>query len=93
MRLKLRQLSLDEFNFESAEMTDSAFAAPTFSIRAAHAYVRSEDTGDPITGERVTFNADSATAAAVGTPFFYFPYVAGTMDSKGFSPPHGGDRR
>jgi hypothetical protein len=81
---KLRQLSLDEFNFENVEMTDSAFAAPTFSIRAAHAYVRAEDTGDVVTGERVTFTADNATMNALTVPFFYFPLAAGEMDSKGF---------
>jgi hypothetical protein len=81
---KLRQLSLEEFNFENMEMTDSAFAAPTYSIRAAHAYVRAEDTGDPVAGERITFTADNATINALTVPFFYFPWVAGTMDSKGF---------
>ncbi len=81
---KLRQLSQNEFNFDNVELTDSAFACPTYSIHAAHAYVREEDTGDAQTGAQVTFTSDNVVATAVGLPFFYFPVVGGTMDSKGF---------
>ncbi len=80
---KLRQLSLDEFNFDSVELTDSAFAAPTYSIRASHAYVRSEETGNAVEGARVTFEADNTTINALGIPFFYFPALSGTMNTKG----------
>jgi hypothetical protein len=81
---KLRQLSQTEFNFDGVELTDSAFANPTYSIHAAHAYVRTDETDDATTGTRVTFRSDNVTATAVGVPFFYFPVVGGTMDSKGF---------
>ena len=80
---KLRQLSQEEFTIDGLGLTNSAFATPTYSLQASHAYVRAEDTGDPLLGERVTFEADDTVVQAFGLPIFYFPVVAGSTTSKG----------
>ncbi len=80
---KVRQLSIGEFKVDGAEMSSSAFSTPTYGLYTGHAYVRTEDTGDPRLGERVTYNADNVILNAFGVPVFYFPGMGGTMTARG----------
>ena len=79
----VRQLSQGEFKADGAEMTTSAFATPTFGLGASHIYVRSEDSGDPRLGERVTYSAQDVTLNAFGFPVIYAPQTGGTMTARG----------
>jgi len=53
-------------------MSTSAFFTPTYGIGATNVYVRSEDSGNPAVGERISYKADNATVNAIGLPIFYF---------------------
>ena len=79
----IRQLSQGEFRAENVHLSTSAFATPTFGLSAAHAYVRSEDSGDPHLGEQVDYTVDDVTLDALGLPFLYLPQTAGTMTARG----------
>ncbi len=80
---KLRQLSQGEFKIEGLGLTNSAFALPTYSLEASNAYVRIEDTGDPVLGDRMTYSVDNAVVQAFGVPVFYDPGLAGDTTTKG----------
>jgi hypothetical protein len=79
----VRQLSQGEFKAENVQLTTSGFATPSYSLAAQKAYVRSEATGDPSLGERVTFGANNAFLDVFGVPIFYLPAAGGTMTSRG----------
>jgi hypothetical protein len=80
---KMRQLSQGEFDIQGLGLTNSAFATPTYSLQASHAYVREEDTGDPALGDRITYSVNDAVVQAFGLPIFYFPSISGSTTSKG----------
>ena len=52
------------------------------SINAQQVYVRAENTGDPIEGERVDFTANDVTLRAFGVPFFYLPVAGGSTSER-----------
>ena len=79
----VRQLSQGEYKAEGVELSTSAFATPTYGLSAAHAYVRSEDSGDPRIGERIAYTADNVTLNAFGVPVIYVPQTSGTMTARG----------
>ncbi len=79
----LRQKSQTEFSADGARFASSAFATPTYDLRAGHAEVQTEDTGDPRLGERVSYQARDVTLDAFGLPVFYLPVAAGTMTARG----------
>jgi len=45
---------------------------------------RATPTGDPRTGDLITYDAKNLTMQAFGLPFFYLPRAAGEMTEKGF---------
>lgn len=73
----LRQLAAGEYRAEKTELSTSAFAVPTYSIRADKIYVRqgSEDGVET----RSVFKAENTTFHAFGVPFFWLPYVGGDL--------------
>jgi hypothetical protein len=76
----VRQLSQDEFTAHHVRLSTSTFALPSYSVGASKIYVRKEDTGDPRTGNRVTFNADNATFRMFGVPVFWLPESGGSVE-------------
>jgi lipopolysaccharide assembly outer membrane protein LptD (OstA) len=80
----IRQLSQGEWRANNAEVTTSNFAAPSFSVRADKAYIRDEPTGNPLVGDRITFEGHDVQFRAFDLPFFYLPYVGGSMTEHGF---------
>ena len=78
----LRQLAKGEYAAKGVQLTSSAFAVPSYSIAADRLYVRSEPTGDPQFPERIEFEAAGATLEAFDVPFFYLPYVAGSIGDR-----------
>jgi hypothetical protein len=79
----MHQLSQGEFTAQHVELTTSSFANPSYSMAASQAYVRAENTGNPETGDRVTFTADNALFKIFGLPVFYLPVAGGTMTARG----------
>ena len=80
---KIKQLSEGEYNVEHAQLTASAFAVPSYAIRADKAYVLEEPSGDPAIGTRTYFTAHDATFNVYGMPVFYLPAVAGVFTDHG----------
>jgi len=79
----LRQLALGEYRAEKVELTTSSFRVPTYSIKADKAYVRQTETGDPSFGNRTSFRGNDVTLRAMGVPFFWLPYAAGSITDRG----------
>ncbi|MDB5297066.1 MAG: hypothetical protein JWO31_3049, partial [Phycisphaerales bacterium] len=75
----MRQLATGEYRAEGAELSTSAFAVPTYSLRAETVYIRHDPAPDDATPARTTFEAKDATFRAFGVPFFYLPAVGGTF--------------
>ena len=80
----VRQLALGEYKAEKIELSTSQFARPSFSIAADRIYVRSEDTGNPRLGNRISFNASNAFFKTFGVPLFWLPYAGGSLTERGF---------
>ena len=78
----LRQLSKGEYDAKDVQLTSSEFAVPSYSMAADRLYVRSEATGDPQFPERIEYEASSATVQAFDVPFFYFPFVSGSVGDR-----------
>jgi hypothetical protein len=78
----IRQLAKDEYLTKDVELTSSAFAVPSYAIKADRIYVHSEATGDPRFPERVNFEANNTTFRAFNIPFFYLPVVAGSVGDR-----------
>jgi len=74
----LRQLAAGEYTAEQTQLSTSAFAVPTYSIRAEKIYVR-QDPGGADQEARSTFAAENTTFRAFGVPFFWLPYVGGDL--------------
>ena len=79
----VRQLSQGEFKADDVKLTTSAFATPTYGLSAAHAYVRTESSGDPRLGERVNYSVENVQLQAFGVPVLYLPGAGGTMTARG----------
>jgi lipopolysaccharide assembly outer membrane protein LptD (OstA) len=78
----LRQLAKAEYNAEQVQLTSSAFSVPSYSIAADRLYVRQEATGDPRYPSVVKFEANDATFQAFDVPFFYLPFVSGSVGDR-----------
>jgi hypothetical protein len=78
----LRQLTKGEYTAQQVELTSSAFAVPSYSIAADRLYVRQEPTGDPRYPSVVKFEANDATFRAFDVPFFYLPFMAGSVGDR-----------
>lgn len=74
----IRQLSVGEYRADDTELSTSAFAVPTYSIRASKIYVR-QDPATETEAARSVFQARNATLRAFGVPFFYLPVVGGNV--------------
>jgi hypothetical protein len=70
-----------EYSARDVELSTSAFAVPSYSVRAKKAYVRQEDTARY--GNRTTFATKDATLRAFGVPFFYLPGAGGSLTDRG----------
>lgn len=75
----IRQLAAGEYRTEKTELSTSAFAVPTYSIKAEKIYIRQEP--GRVEGEdtRSTFEAENTTFRTFGVPFFWLPYTAGDL--------------
>ena len=72
----IRQLSLGNYEAQSAELSTSRFAAPDYSLNASRVFVRTRE-------DRAVFGAENVTLRAFEVPFFYFPAVRGaTLDNR-----------
>jgi hypothetical protein len=78
----LRQLSKGEYTADKVEITSSAFSVPSYSLAADRMYVRQEATGDPLYPSVEKFEATSVTLRTFGIPFFYLPFVAGSVGDR-----------
>jgi hypothetical protein len=78
----LRQLSKGEYSAKNVEITSSAFAVPSYSLAADRLYVRQEATGDPRYPTVEKFEANNVTLQAFHLPFFYLPFVAGSIGDR-----------
>ncbi|HSZ56838.1 MAG TPA: LPS assembly protein LptD [Tepidisphaeraceae bacterium] len=78
----VRQLSKEEFDNKGVQLTSSGFAVPSYSLGADRLYVRAEATGDPQFPEVVTYEGSNATLQAFDVPFFYLPFVAGSIGDR-----------
>ena len=81
---RIRQLALGEYTAEKVELSTSQFALPSFSIAADRIYVRTEDTGNPRLGSRITFNSRDTRLKAFGVPIFWLPVAGGSITERGF---------
>lgn len=72
---EMRQLAADEFTAENARVSTSEFFTPHLSVGVQRLTIsqqpESEDSGAYMTGTHATLRAN-------GTPFFYWPYIAGS---------------
>jgi hypothetical protein len=75
----MHQLSMGEYDLKNAELTTSTFAVPTFSVRAADAYLVQvpRPTGDV----NNNFTAHGLVPNFFGVPVFYFPVAGGTINN------------
>lgn len=78
----VRQLAKEEFDTRGVLLTSSGFAVPSYSLGADRLYIRAEATGDPQFPEVVTYEGSNVTLRAFDVPFFYLPFVAGTMGDR-----------
>ena len=78
----LHQLGKGEYTADHVELTSSAFAVPSYSIAADRIYVRQEATGDPQYPSSVYFEANNGTLQAFNVPFFYLPFISGSVGDR-----------
>jgi hypothetical protein len=79
----MRQLSEGEYSTDHAQVTSSSFQNPSYSIRADKLYIRQVETGDPRYGTYTNYFGNDATFTAYDVPYFYTPWIAGTMTNRG----------
>jgi lipopolysaccharide assembly outer membrane protein LptD (OstA) len=72
----MRQLSRGEFETGKAELSTSAFAVPTYSIRASKIYIRQNAPTENDAGS-THFEAQNTSFRTFGVPFFWLPGVSG----------------
>jgi hypothetical protein len=88
----IRQLARGEYRTEGAELSTSAFATPTYSLRAERVYIRQEqpatgpapaatDSGSPPAGPTLV-DARNTTFRIFGVPFFYLPRVGANLSDQ-----------
>jgi hypothetical protein len=78
----IRQLTKKDYLARNVELTSSAFAVPSYAIRADRITIHEEDTVDRQYPHRVEFEADNATFRAFNVPFFYLPVVTGSIGDR-----------
>ncbi len=71
---EMRQLAADEFSAERARVSTSEFFTPHLSIGVERLTI----TPDPSSSGDAYFTGTHATMRAGNTPFFYWPYIAGS---------------
>lgn len=76
---KVRQLAIGEYNTEHVKLTSSSFAVPTYDIQSSYAYIH--QVPDPVQGTDYDFTSTGNTMYAFGVPFFYWPYLSGTLSN------------
>ena len=81
----IRQLALGEYNATGVELSTSAFATPSYSLRADRAYLREDRPGEEsdLSQRRELFVANDVTLDMFGLPVFWLPAVGGTMTEGG----------
>ena len=71
---EMRQLAADEFSAERARVSTSEFFTPHLSVGVERLTI----TPDPSSPGDAYFTGTHATMRAWNTPFFYWPYIAGS---------------
>ncbi|HLL88405.1 MAG TPA: LPS assembly protein LptD, partial [Tepidisphaeraceae bacterium] len=75
----MRQISAGEYDATKVTLTQSAFARPSYAIRADKIYVGQTRNAADDGGRRTRFAADNASFQFLGLPLFWLPRVSGEM--------------
>ena len=75
----VRQLDVNEYTAEKAQISTSGFATPSFSLGATSTYLHQYEGKDDYSGAQNRFIANNTTLDLYGLPVFYFPRVSGTI--------------
>lgn len=78
----LWQLRKEEYDMKGVQLTSSGFAVPSYSLGADRLYFHAEATGDPQFPEVINYQGSDVTLQAFDIPFFYLPYVAGSIGDR-----------